>query len=146
MPTQLSILVYKGIPVDFPKYRHTALHALYNKDTGDNEWLHVVGAHPFFKFQKDPQNPISEEPIVWIPVCTVPESVTRAMIHAACSRTAVRNEPSNWDWNCQNWVGEALAGLVDVEAVSEEQRGLAIGVMADVILEAEDEEFDNGMY
>jgi hypothetical protein len=62
MPIQLSLLVYKGIPVDFSKYRHTALHALYSRD--DYEWLHVVGAHPFFKFQKDPENPIFEEPIV----------------------------------------------------------------------------------
>jgi hypothetical protein len=54
----------------------------------------------------------------------------------------VRNEPSNRDWNCQNWVGEALSGLVAVGAVTVEQRGLAIGAMTDVILEAEDEEFD----
>jgi hypothetical protein len=39
---------------------------------------------------------------------------------------------------------ESLAGLVDVGAVTVEQRGLAIGVMTDVILEAEDEEFDVG--
>ncbi|KAJ5749202.1 uncharacterized protein N7511_010898 [Penicillium nucicola] len=144
MLPQLSILVYKGTPIDFPRYRHTALHALYTKN--DYEWLHVVAAHPFFKFQKDRHNPISEEPIAWIPVCTVPEAVTRAMIHAACSRTTVRNEPTDRDWNGQNWVGEALAELVDVGALSFEQRSLAIGVMTDVILEAEDEEVDDGMY
>ncbi|KAJ5130467.1 uncharacterized protein N7515_006506 [Penicillium bovifimosum] len=135
MTTQISILVYKGVPVDFTKYRHTALHAQY--PTGESDWLHVVGAHPFFKFQKDSQNPSSEPPIASIPVSTAPESVSKFVIHMACASTPVRNRNRDRDWNCQNWVGEALAELVKVGCLTEEERRLAIGEMVEIILEAE---------
>lgn len=135
MPTQISLLVYKGVPVDFSKYRHTALHALYSD--GQYDWLHAVGAHPFFKFQKDTENPISEPPIAWIPVCTVPDSVTREKIICACACTPVRNGNSDRDWNCQNWVGEALTELVKIGCLTKEERGVAIGKMVEIILEAE---------
>lgn len=138
MPTHISILVYKGVPVDFTKYRHTALHILYNE--AEQDWLHVVGAHPFFKFQKDPQNPISEEPIARIPVCRAPESMTKVMIHLACINTAVRNGNGDRDWNCQNWVGEALSELVEIGCVTVEERSVAIGRMVEVILDAEMED------
>lgn len=95
MPTQISLLVYKGVPVDFSKYRDTALHALYSD--GQYDWLHAVGAHPFFKVQKDTENPMSEPPIVWIPICTVPDSVTKEKIILACACTSVRNSNSDRD-------------------------------------------------
>ncbi|KAJ5352643.1 hypothetical protein N7452_001617 [Penicillium brevicompactum] len=141
MPHNLSILVYQGVPVDFSKYRHTALYA----DWGDeHEWLHVVGGHPFFAFQKNEQNPISEEPIAKIPVCSIPESISRSGIHVACVSTPVRNGDEFRDWNCQNWVGEALAELVGIGCVTGVEREVAIGKMVEVILEAELE--DDGMY
>jgi hypothetical protein len=127
--------VYKGVPVDFSKYRHTALHALY--PNGQCGWLHAVGAHPFFKFQKDSENPMSEPPIAWIPVCTVPDSVTKAQIIFACACTSVRNSNSDRDWNCQNWVGEALTELVKIGCLTKEERAAAIGKMVETILEAE---------
>ncbi|CAI7661041.1 unnamed protein product [Penicillium bialowiezense] len=142
MPTcSLSILVYKGVPVDFTKYRHTALHADWDSE---HEWLHVVGAHPFFAFQKNDQNPISEDPIARIPVCSVPESISRSRIQFACVSTPVRNGNDFRDWNCQNWVGEALGELVKIRCVTREEREGAIGRMVEVILEAEME--DDGMY
>ncbi|KAJ6138419.1 hypothetical protein N7471_004905 [Penicillium samsonianum] len=124
MPTQISLLVYKGVPVDFSKYRHTALHALYFE--GQYDWLHAVGAHPFFKFQKDTENPMSEPPIAWIP-----------KIILACACTSVRNSNSDRDWNCQNWVGEALTELVKIGCLTKEERGAAIGKMVETILDAE---------
>ncbi|KAJ5551007.1 hypothetical protein N7535_001054 [Penicillium sp. DV-2018c] len=140
MSTQISILVYKGAPVDFSKYRHTALHAQY--PTGESDWLHVVGAHPFFKFQQDSKNPVSEAPIAMIPVCIAPESLSKVMIHMVCASTPVRNTNRDRDWNCQNWVGEALAKLVKVGCLSEEERRVAIGKMVEIILEAELEDDD----
>ncbi|KAK4871393.1 hypothetical protein LT330_000630 [Penicillium expansum] len=135
MPTKISLLVYKGVPVDFSKYRHTALHALYSD--GQYDWLHAVGAHPLFKFQKDPENPMSEPPIAWIPVCTAPDSATKAKIIFACACTSVRNSNSDRDWNCQNWVGDALTELVKIGCLTKEERAEAIGKMVETILEAE---------
>ncbi|KAL2706063.1 hypothetical protein AAEP93_001313 [Penicillium crustosum] len=135
MRTQISVLVYKGVPVDFSKYRHTALRALYSD--GQYDWLHVVGSHPFFKFQKDSENPMSEEPIAWITVCTAPNSVTKAKIISACACTSVRNSNSDRDWNCQNWVGDALTELVKIGCLTNEERAAAISKMVETILEAE---------
>ncbi|CAG7965800.1 unnamed protein product [Penicillium nalgiovense] len=118
MLTQISLLVYKGVPVDFSKYRNTALHALYSD--GQHDWLHAVGAHPFFKFQKDSENPMSEPPIAWIPVCTVPDSVTKAKLILACALHF-----------------EALTDLVKIGCLTKEERGAAIGKMVETILEAE---------
>ncbi|KAJ5467665.1 hypothetical protein N7475_005417 [Penicillium sp. IBT 31633x] len=140
MPTQISLLVYKGVPVDFSKYRHTALHALY--PDGEHDWLHVVGGHPFFKFQKDSQDPISDPPIAWIPVSTAPDSVTKAMILSACTSTSVRNTNLDRDWNCQNWVGDALTELVKAGCLTTEERKVAIGKMVEIIVEAEQEDDD----
>ncbi|CAG7923725.1 unnamed protein product [Penicillium olsonii] len=131
---QLSILVYKGVPVDFSQYRHTALHTSWHET---EDWFHVVGAHPFFQFQKDPQNPISESPIARIPVCAIPESVSKATFYLACMGTPVRNGSGDRDWNCQNWVGEALTELVKIGCVTEQDRVMAIGKMVEVILDAE---------
>ncbi|KGO44186.1 NAD-dependent epimerase/dehydratase [Penicillium expansum] len=119
-----------------------ALHALYSD--GQYDWLHAVGAHPFFKFQKDPENPMSEPPIAWIPVCTAPDSATKAKIIFACACTSVRNSNSDRDWNCQNWVGDALTELVKIGCLTKEERAEAIGKMVETILEAELE--DDGMF
>lgn len=143
MPTQLSLLVYKGVPVDFTKYRHTALHVLYSD--GEYNWLHVVGAHPFFEFSQDSQNPISEPPIAWIPVSTVSDAMTKATIASACASTPVRNGNCDRDWNCQNWVGEALTELVRVGCLTDRERKVAIGKMVEVILEAELEDVSFGI-
>lgn len=80
---------------------------------------------------------MTEPPIAWIPVCTVPDSVTKAKLIFACACTSVRNGNSDRDWNCQNWVGEALTDLVKIGYLTKEERGAAIGKMVETILEAE---------
>lgn len=55
----------------------------------------------------------------------------------ACLRTPVRNGRDDLDWNCQNWVGEALTELVEIGCVTEKERSAAIDEMVDVILDAE---------
>jgi hypothetical protein len=78
---------------------------------------------------------MSEPPIAWIPVCTVPDSVTKAQIIFACACTSVRNSNSDRDWNCQNWVGEAPTELVKIGCLTKEERAAAIGEIVETILE-----------
>ncbi|KAJ5236658.1 hypothetical protein N7489_006749 [Penicillium chrysogenum] len=139
MPTQISLLVYKGVPVDFSKYRHTALHALY--PDGQHDWLHAVGAHPFFKFQKDSENPMSEPPIAWIPCRTL--SPRRRLFLLVLARRctiaiAIEIGTARTGW------GEALTELVKIGCLTKEERRAAIGKMVETILEAELE--DDGMF
>lgn len=69
----------------------------------------------------------------------IPDSARAASIKAVIYATPIRNGRSDLDWNCQNWVGEALARLVDSGYVSAAQRDQALDKMIDVCMEAGDE-------
>ncbi|KAJ5723439.1 hypothetical protein N7488_001474 [Penicillium malachiteum] len=116
-----------------------AIHVRYAD--GEDHLLHVTGAHPFFEYTPQPDDPINIGLKVeaLIPVSNPGDSFTKEMIENSCAQTPVRNDPHNKDWNCQNWVGEALTGLVAIGCVTKEQRSTALGRMLDVCLEAEEE-------
>ncbi|KAL2376099.1 hypothetical protein RJ035_008117, partial [Blastomyces gilchristii] len=44
------------------------------------------------------------------------------------------------DWNCQNWVGEALQRLVENNVISAEQISVALDGMVDLLLEGRDDQ------
>ncbi|KAJ6004865.1 hypothetical protein N7540_012664 [Penicillium herquei] len=138
MPT-IMVAVFRGDPIDWAMYRHTAIHVRYAD--GEDHLLHVTGAHPFFEYTPQPEDPtnIGLKVEALIPVSSPGEFFTKEMIENSCARTPVRNDPHNKDWNCQNWVGEALTGLVAIGCVTKEQRSTALGRMLDVCLEAEEE-------
>ncbi|KAJ5736042.1 uncharacterized protein N7483_001167 [Penicillium malachiteum] len=138
MPT-IMVAVFRGDPIDWAMYRHTAIHVRYAD--GEDHLLHVTGAHPFFEYTPQPEDPtnIGLKVEALIPVSSPGDSFTKEMIENSCAQTPVRNDPHNKDWNCQNWVGEALTGLVSIGCVTKEQRSTALGRMLDVCLEAEEE-------
>ncbi|KAJ5728532.1 hypothetical protein N7493_004862 [Penicillium malachiteum] len=138
MPT-ITVAVFRGDPIDWAMYRHTAIHVRYAD--GEDHLLHVTGAHPFFEYTPQPDDPtnIGLKVEALIPVSNPGDFFTKEMIENSCAQTPVRNDPHNKDWNCQNWVGEALTGLVAIGCVTKEQRSTALGIMLDVCLEAEEE-------
>ncbi|KAJ5648025.1 hypothetical protein N7490_004397 [Penicillium lividum] len=142
MSTTVSIVVFRGDPIDWAMYRHTAIHVHFAD--GQDSIFHVTGAHPFFKYtplNNHPKN-LNLTVVASIPVCSPPDSITKRMIQETCIRVPVWNDPRHSDWNCQNWVGEALAGLVAIGCVTQEERLNAVAQMVDVCLEAEDEPKD----
>lgn len=139
MPT-ITVAVFRGDPIDWAMYRHTAIHVRY--EDGEDTILHVTGAHPFFAYS--PQNGTPEDTGLkvegLIPVSSPLDKFTKSVIQSVCSQTPVRNDAFHQDWNCQNWVGEALARLVAIGCVTAQERSDALDKMLDVCLEAEDEQ------
>ncbi|KAJ5577661.1 uncharacterized protein N7459_006625 [Penicillium hispanicum] len=131
MPTTITIAVFRGDPLDWAMYRHTAIHVRYAD--GEDNLLHVSGAHPFFQYTPENSDPaeIHLKLEALIPVASPSDAIPKFMIQNTCAQTP--------DWNCHNWVGEALTGLVAIGCVTEEQRSAAITKMVDACLEAEDE-------
>ena len=139
MPTNVFILVFVGEPLDYTKYRHTAL--FFEFPTGSTWVMHIIGAHGFFEFQslKDYNPEQSRRLAKKIPVAELQDSISEASIRGVISRTLVKNNPADADWNCQNWVADALARMVRNGYLSASQRASAIDQMTDVCLQAEDE-------
>lgn len=139
MPTKVFILVYVGDPLDYAMYRHTALFFEYpNGSTGA---MHVTGAHGFFEFESyDNYDPVQHGQLARkIPVGELADSISAVSIGDVVSRTRVKNERPDADWNCQNWVADALARMVDRGLLRASERAAAIDGMTDACLEAADE-------
>ncbi|KAA8642316.1 hypothetical protein EYZ11_002902 [Aspergillus tanneri] len=139
MSTKVYILVYEGSPLDYAEYRHTALHFMFPR--GLTTTLHVVGTQGLFQFEEDiDQDPHEGGKLVHtIAVGELISSINAAALKKVVSATPIKNGRDDLEWNCQNWVGDALAGLVERGYLSEPQRATAIDKMLDACLEAKDE-------
>lgn len=138
MSQKLFILIYKGDPLDYSEYRHTALYFHF---PSSRSIMHVVGCPGLFRYA----NNIDTDPSVMgrlakvVPVTEIPTDIGEDSISQTVARTPIRNGRLDLDWNCQNWVGDALARLVERGWITAEQRGVAIDKMADACLEAGDD-------
>lgn len=139
MPTKVSILVYFGDPVDFTKYRHTAL--FFEFPGGSTCAMHITGSPGLFEFESyENYNPEQSRRLArTIPVAELRDSISEASIRGVISRTPVKNGPADGDWNCQNWVADALTRMVNNGYLNVSQRASAIDAMTDACLEAADE-------
>ncbi|KAI9374200.1 Pyruvate/Phosphoenolpyruvate kinase-like domain-containing protein [Aspergillus egyptiacus] len=140
MPQKLFILIYKGEPLDYSEYRHTALY--FHFASSSRSIMHVIGCPGLFRFAHN----IDVDPSAMgdlakvIPVTEIPTSIGEDSICETVARTPIRNGRLDLDWNCQNWVGDALARLVERGWISKDVRGDAIDKMADACLEAKDDQ------
>lgn len=139
MAPRLYIVVFRGDPVDLQKTRHTALFISEgSEEKGD--LLHVTGAAGVFMFDRKKQsNPAASRNFLKkIPVTPITKSPTKEQMIVKITGTRVNN--STHSWNCQNWVGEALQRVAQEGWISSQTKSSAIDAMADIIVEAEDEE------
>ncbi|PYI32685.1 hypothetical protein BP00DRAFT_445305 [Aspergillus indologenus CBS 114.80] len=126
-------------PLDFTKYRHTGL--FFEFPNGSTSMMHITGTAGIFEFQTyDNYNPEQSRRLAsTVRVADLQESISEASIRSVVARTPVKNGPTDADWNCQNWVGDALTRLVAHGYLSASQRESAIDKMTDACLEAGDE-------
>lgn len=144
MSIQISVLVFIGNPLDSPSNRHTALF-LADPD-GKTALVYVAGTQNFFTCTEHtgyiPETePGTESDLAGvIPVAELPDSigVSTALLKSAIMSTPINN--SDREWNCQNWVCDALARLVGRGFIDSSQRERACNAMVDVCLEAKYEE------
>ncbi|KAB8261994.1 hypothetical protein BDV32DRAFT_147989 [Aspergillus pseudonomiae] len=140
MTTKSSILIYTGSPLDYPEYRHTALH--FSFATGSTSTMHVVGTQGLFIFQEDVDadpHDFGSELAKTVSVGDIDGDVSPETIRRAVSATPVRNGRQDLDWNCQNWVGDALMMLVERGVLTVGTRERAVDAMVDGCLEARDQ-------
>ncbi|KAL4877875.1 Pyruvate/Phosphoenolpyruvate kinase-like domain-containing protein [Aspergillus karnatakaensis] len=139
MPQKVFILIYKGDPLDYAEYRHTALYFHFASST--RTILHIIGCPGLFRFVKasnvDPST-VGELAKV-VPVTEIPTDIGEEAIVQTVERTPIRNGRDDLDWNCQNWVGDALKRLVERGWIEGGTRDEAIEKMVEGCLEAGDE-------
>ncbi|OAX78922.1 hypothetical protein ACJ72_06764 [Emergomyces africanus] len=120
MPTNISILVYIGSPLDYVKYRHTAV--FLRSTDGTKILMHVKGTSGLFEFEdRYDYNPDQSDALAkTVPVAELPDSISS--IKSAISSTV------------------ALTRLVDNGYLSATQRIAAVDQMASACSEAKDED------
>ncbi|OJJ75346.1 hypothetical protein ASPBRDRAFT_53262 [Aspergillus brasiliensis CBS 101740] len=140
MSHRLFILVYRGDPLDYSEYRHTALYVQFASQT--RTILHILGTQGLYRYVEYPgADPMELGDLVRaVPVTDLSVSVEEEAIRETVARTPVRNGYLDLEWNCQHWVGDALARLVDKSWVTEAERADAIDKMTDACLEARDDQ------
>lgn len=139
MALRLYIIVHEGEPLDLHETRHTALFVSKDNER-EGDILHITGGSPSFSFERRQQeDPTTIKTFVKkIPVEPLVNSPTKGQLVSRIMTTPVKN--SDPSWNCQNWVGDALDRLVQGNWITSRTSSDAIGLMADVIIEARDEE------
>lgn len=136
---RLSIIVYKGSPLDYSHYRHTALWCRF-ADQSPSLLVHVVGPVGEFEFES------REESQPWetrryarrIDVGMLTVAATRAQTEALLQRIPINNR--NREFNFQTWVEAALRTFADTGALSRQDYDRGLDVIVDAIAEAEDVE------
>ena len=138
-PASISILVFKGEPLDYQRYRHTSLHISFTDDQ-DPFVAHAVGPPGEYEFQiREPYDSTESQGIVrTVRVGDLLVSVGRVQMIDVLRAVPVRN----WDveFNCQIWVEATLRRLRDLRLLSSEGYTEGVDGMVDAIAEAEDEE------
>ncbi len=136
MAASLSIILYKGSPIDASKYRHTVLFVEFPDNT--TLLLHVIGASGFFEAEvKRGEDPFKSQKFVkQIPVGTI-QGQGKVAIESEIKSTPIDN--SDPSWNCQSWIGDALKKLSDSGWITSDARSNAIDAMAEVLVDAPDE-------
>lgn len=148
---RLSVIVFRGDPIDATMFRHVGL-LLEHLEEGIDGTPHATIAHTTFLqvtgsaggFERDESpastcgDPRENELFAGIVhVATTPATgASDRRLRNAIWATAVNNAEASW--NCQNWVGDALNSCVGAGLVLADQVDGAIDGMTDLILQATD--------
>nr|OQO29671.1 hypothetical protein B0A51_02576 [Rachicladosporium sp. CCFEE 5018] len=133
----ISIVVYRGSPLDYPQYRHTALWLRFS-DGSPALLAEITGGHGFFEYQYgDNADPATHQDFVRaVDVGQLSSTFTRASIIQTLSGVHVDNDDR--EYICQTWVQHALEMLKITGDLSEKDYERGVGQMVDAIAEAED--------
>lgn len=138
-PASISVLVFKGEPLDYQRYRHTSLHISFADDQ-DAFVAHAVGPPGEYEFQiREPYDSTESQDIVRsVKLGDSLASVGRTPLIEILRAVPVRNYDA--EFNCQIWMEAALRRLRDMHLLSSEAYTEGVDGMVDAIAEAEEEE------
>ncbi|KAK8166572.1 hypothetical protein IWX90DRAFT_486469 [Phyllosticta citrichinensis] len=134
----VSIAVFKGDPVDYQKYRHTALWFRFADQT-PSVVMHAVGLQYEFllKTEHDRNPTLSRTFAKEVQVGHLEQAMTKPQLVALVTQTPIKN--SDPEFNCQQWVENVLRSPMDKKYLSKDQYNESLNGMTDATLEAEDE-------
>ncbi len=135
----ISIIVYKGSPLDYSQYRHTALWLRF-ADGSPPLLVHVVGPSGGFEFEsRESSKPWESQRYANIvDVGTLTVAATSAQTVRALRSVPINNRDREFDR--QKWVEDALKRFKNAGHLSTESYDKGVDGMVDAIAEAEDAE------
>ncbi|KAK7541389.1 hypothetical protein IWX49DRAFT_322009 [Phyllosticta citricarpa] len=133
-----NVIVYRGSPLDYQKYRHTALW-FYFADGTTPALIHATGSRGDFGLQiVNVANPtLSATFVKKIEVGQLRFAMTKPRLVELVSETPINN--SDPEFNCQVWVENALQRLKRSNYLSEDDYTKGVDGMIDATMEAEHE-------
>lgn len=142
MDTNLRLLVriavYRAVPEDYQKYRHTALWFEFN-DGSAPFLIHAVGPNMDYRVEvRNNYDPTGSQLFVaGVSVGWFMVPISKGQLILLVSKTPINN--STTEFNCQIWVGDALRRLAEGGYIQNEEYMRAVDGMIDVTMEASDE-------
>lgn len=135
---RVYIAVHRGDPVDFQKFRHTALWFL-PVDSGSSHYCHVRGSTGDFSYEKrSDYNPTKTQTFAkLIDVGTTKTSMTSSELTNHVKDTPVKNR--DWEFNCHTWVDNAVQRMYRAGYLTKEEYEEGRDAMIDATMEAADE-------
>ncbi|MCJ1458674.1 hypothetical protein MMC28_009048 [Mycoblastus sanguinarius] len=136
MAASVSIIVFKGDPVDPSELRHTALFLEFSDST--TILLHVIRVGGLFQTEfKAGENPESSETFIKKILVGEIKGQSKATIESKIKTTPVNGSDVSWD--CHNWVDDALKKIEKEGWITSDARSKAIDDVVDAIVDAPDE-------
>ncbi|KAL2359169.1 hypothetical protein RJZ56_007995 [Blastomyces dermatitidis] len=135
--TTIGLLVYRGANGNDSKpTRHTSI--FFQTDTTTGTVVHATGPVRNFRVEiLQGYNPLTSSTLAGrVIVGATPQCLDT--LQALVAQVPVNNDLD--DWNCQNWVGEALQRLVENKVISAGQKSVALDGMVDLLLEGRDDQ------
>ena len=135
----IRIIVYKGSPLDYSQYRHTALWLRFT-DGSPSLLVHIVGPPGGFVFEsrQSSQPWETQRYAKMIEVGTLTVVATSAQTVQALQSVPINNRDR--EFNCQTWIEDALKRFKNAGYLSTESYNKGVNHMVDVIAEAVDVE------
>ncbi|EGX92171.1 hypothetical protein CCM_06332 [Cordyceps militaris CM01] len=132
------VVVFRGEPMDFSKWRHTGLWLVPDDET-HSYYFHVCGIPGSFQYEKrtnyDPE--FSTKFAGKIPAGDTKLSLSSSELATLLESVAVRNDDP--EFNCQQWVQKALLMLFQRGYLDEAQYNAGLDGMIETTMEASDE-------
>ncbi|KAH7412156.1 hypothetical protein DE146DRAFT_628146 [Phaeosphaeria sp. MPI-PUGE-AT-0046c] len=139
LPTiALSVVIYIGQPLDYQKYRHTAL-CLRPNNGGTCMIIHTIGPNKRYVLEtKDNYDPTTSRRFAKeASVATLKTPMSKSQLASIIYQTPIDN--SSIEFNCQTWVGDALQRLATAGYITQDECDSGIDKMVDAVVEAKHE-------
>lgn len=138
MQVRVNIPVFVGEPLDYQRYRHTALRFQFSDSTTAPVVIHITGPNRGYKLEArddfDESMTFAKDVLVgWLRV-----PMTKAQLVSFVCQTPIDN--SDLEFNCQTWVERALKRLVQAGYLEQEDYTNGVNGMVDATMEATEEE------